>query len=98
MGRAQRPVIPVIGYLSVARESAVTNLTTAFRKGLAEVGYIEGRNVQILFRWAETQYDRLSALAADLVRCHRLLFAEARRISSSPLRDRIRKAESTGAC
>jgi putative tryptophan/tyrosine transport system substrate-binding protein len=66
--RAQQPAMPVIGYLSVARERAIEHLTAAFRKGLAEQGYVEGRNVEILYRWAETQFDRLPALAADLVR------------------------------
>jgi putative tryptophan/tyrosine transport system substrate-binding protein len=60
--------MPVVGYLSGARENAIEALTAKFRQGLGEQGFVEGRNVTILYRWAETQYDRLPALAADLVR------------------------------
>jgi len=65
--RAQQPSIPVIGFLSFrsANESASTE--AAFREGLSEIGYSEGRSVHIAFRWAEGQKDRLPALAADLV-------------------------------
>jgi putative tryptophan/tyrosine transport system substrate-binding protein len=66
--RAQPLNVPVIGYLDSGTESGKVPLTTAFRRGLGEQGYIEGRNVEILYRWVETQYDRLPALAADLVR------------------------------
>ena len=65
--RAEQPAIPVIGFLSFrsANESAASE--AAFRQGLSEIGYAEGRNVHIAFRWAEGQSDRLPALAADLV-------------------------------
>ena len=66
--RAQQPM-PVIGWLSVG--SPVSDSTvrlSPFRRGLDETGYIEGQNVAIEYRWAEGQYDRLPALAADLVR------------------------------
>ena len=65
--RAQQPSIPVIGFLSFrsANESAGTE--AAFREGLSEIGYSEGRNVHIAFRWAEGQTERLPGLAADLV-------------------------------
>jgi putative tryptophan/tyrosine transport system substrate-binding protein len=65
--RAEQPAIPVIGFLSFrsANESAASE--SAFRQGLSEIGYAEGRNVHIAFRWAEGQSDRLPALAADLV-------------------------------
>jgi putative ABC transport system substrate-binding protein len=66
--RAQRPAMPVIGYLSARSPGNSGHLLTAFRQGLNEVGYIEGRNVAIEYRWAEEQNDRLPALAADLVR------------------------------
>jgi putative ABC transport system substrate-binding protein len=63
--RAQQPVI---GFLSARPPGIDVRLVAAFRKGLAETGYVEGRNVAIEYRWAEGQYDRLSGLAADLVR------------------------------
>src|SRR4051812_4185134 len=66
--RAQQPTMPAIGYLSSNRLEAVRDNVAAFRQGLNENGYFEHRNVAIEFRWAEDQYDRLPALAADLVR------------------------------
>jgi putative ABC transport system substrate-binding protein len=65
--RAQ-PAIPVIGFLSSLTPSDAPSVMPAFRLGLAETGYVEGRNVTIEYRWAAGQYDRLGALAADLVR------------------------------
>jgi putative ABC transport system substrate-binding protein len=65
--RAQQPVVPVIGWLSAGTESALRLPSAAFHQGLGELGYVEGRNVEILYRWAETRYDQLRALAADLV-------------------------------
>jgi putative ABC transport system substrate-binding protein len=65
--RAQQPAIPVIGWLSSASPSAFAERVVAFRQGLREAGYIEGENVHIAFRWAEGRYDRLPALAAELV-------------------------------
>jgi putative tryptophan/tyrosine transport system substrate-binding protein len=68
--RAQQPAIPVIGILSLGTESpgGPFNNTAAFHQGLGELGYIEGRNVEILYRWAEFRNDRFPALAEDLVR------------------------------
>jgi putative tryptophan/tyrosine transport system substrate-binding protein len=66
--RAQQPPMPVIGFLHVGSPDALSHLVTAFRQGLKEVGYFEGQNVAIEFRWAEGHYERLPALAADLVR------------------------------
>ena len=58
---------PTIGVLGSSTAKAYTPLTTAFRQGLNEAGFIEGRNVAIEYRWAEGNYDRVPALAADLV-------------------------------
>jgi putative ABC transport system substrate-binding protein len=65
--RAQQRSVPVIGYLDAGSESARAPLTAAFHRGLGEQGYIEGRNVEVLYRWADSRYDRLPALAAELV-------------------------------
>jgi putative ABC transport system substrate-binding protein len=59
---------PVMGYLNSRSREGDTALLTAFHQGLNETGYVEGQNVAIEYRWAEFQYDRLPALAADLVR------------------------------
>jgi putative tryptophan/tyrosine transport system substrate-binding protein len=65
---AQQPAIPVIGFLHSGSRESVSQDVPNFRQGLDETGFVEGRNVAIEYRWADGQYDRLSALAADLVR------------------------------
>jgi putative ABC transport system substrate-binding protein len=66
--RAQQPALPVIEFLSSASPGPYAPFVSAFHKGLEEVSYVEGQNVAIEYRWAEGQYGRLSAMAADLVR------------------------------
>src|SRR5262245_61903642 len=68
VARAQQPATPVVGFLRPGSPDPNAHLVTAFRKGLAETGYVEGRNVVIEFRWAHNESDRLPELAADLVR------------------------------
>ena len=65
--RAQPRNVAVIGYLDAGSESARAPFTAAFHRGLGERGYFEGRNVEIVYRWAGSRYDQLPALAADLV-------------------------------
>src|SRR5438105_2330933 len=65
--RAQ-PTIPVVGFLAAGSPKADERLAAAFFKGLGETGYENGKNVQIEYRWAENQYQRLPSMAADLVR------------------------------
>ena len=60
--------IPVIGYLYSGFPESAATLLSAFRKGLSDIGYIEGQNVAVEYRWAENHYDRVPELAADLVR------------------------------
>ena len=65
--RAQQPAMPVIGFLSAVSEAQTLHLVTAFGRGLGETGYTDGRNVVIDYRFADGQYDRLPALAAEMV-------------------------------
>jgi len=66
--RAQQPATPIIGVLNSRSLGEDARLLTAYRKGLSELGYVDGQNLTIEYRWAEGQYDRLPALAVELVR------------------------------
>ena len=68
VARAQQPATPVIGLLGTASPDKFVPFVDGFRHGLKRSGYVEGENVAIEYRWAEGDYDRLPALAADLVR------------------------------
>jgi putative tryptophan/tyrosine transport system substrate-binding protein len=65
---AQESSMQVVGFLSGRSPSESASAVGAFRQGLGQIGFFEGKNVIIEYRWAEGQYDRLSALAAELVR------------------------------
>src|SRR5690242_1090820 len=65
--RAQKPANPVIGFLHSGSPGPFATYVAAFREGLAQMGYVEGRNIGIQYRWAEGHTDRLPGLAAELV-------------------------------
>src|SRR5262245_38700931 len=68
VARTQQPAMPVIGFLHSQPPDALASRMDAFRRGLRDMGYVEGENVAIDYRWADNQIDRLPALAAELVR------------------------------
>jgi putative ABC transport system substrate-binding protein len=66
--RAQQPALPVIGFVNSASSDGYAPMVAAFHQGLRETGYVDGRNVAIEYRWANGQYDRVPAMAAELAR------------------------------
>ena len=67
MAHAQQPILPVVGYLSTGSpEADATPFLAAFRKGLGEMSFVEGKNVVIEYRWANFRYEQLSAMATEL--------------------------------
>jgi putative tryptophan/tyrosine transport system substrate-binding protein len=66
--RAQQRQVPAIGYLSVQTEATDRALLAAYRRGLGEQGYVEGRNIEILYRYADARADRFQRFAEDLAR------------------------------
>ena len=67
VARAQQPIAPVIGFLGPGSAQSDASRVTGFRQGLSEAGLVEGRNFTIEYRWADSHYDRLPALATELV-------------------------------
>ena len=67
VARAQQPAMPVVGFISGSTAAERVAVLTAFRRGLKEIGYVEGQNVTIEYRYAEGQYDRMPTLLADLI-------------------------------
>src|SRR6516165_1373741 len=88
--RAQQTAMPVIGFLGSTSAGPDAYLIAAFRQGLSESGYVEGRNVAIEYRWAEGQYDRLPAMVADLIRHQPIVIA-----ANSPAPVRAARAATT---
>src|ERR687887_1062509 len=65
--RTQQPAMPVVGYLSSLGQAISVRFDAAFRRGLSDVGYLEGQNVSVEYRWITDRYDALPAMAANLV-------------------------------
>jgi putative tryptophan/tyrosine transport system substrate-binding protein len=81
-----QPAMSVVGFLGSSSSSDRGRLVTAFRQGLREIGYVDGQNVAIEYRWAQDQYDRLPELAADLARRQVAVIAAHDTLSAQPAR------------
>ena len=88
--RAQQPAMPVVGFLRSTPAEPFAHIVVAFRQGLSETGFVEGQNVVIEQRWADNQLDRLSGLAADLVRRHAAVI-----VGNAPAVEAVRRAAAT---
>jgi hypothetical protein len=96
--RAQQARMPLVGFLIVGSPEAQTAVVTAFRRGLNDAGYVEGRNVAIETRFAEDQFDRLPAMVADLIRRRVTVIATAGGLAPPLLpRRRPRQSQSSSA-
>ena len=93
--RAQQKAMQVIGVLGTGSPSVSSGPILAFRQGLSEAGYVEGQNLAIEYRWAEGNYDRLPALAADLVGRKVDLIMASSRLRHSPRKARPRRSRSS---
>ena len=84
VARAQQSTLPVVGFLNSASADGYSSMAAAFKRGLKEAGYVEVQNVTIEYRWADNQYERLPALAAELVNLRvNVIFANSPSISAA---------------
>src|SRR6516165_76897 len=95
VARARQGAMPGIGFLQTIAPGATAHMTAAFHRGLKEVGYVEGQNVEVVYRYADGQYDRLPSLVADLVRRQVALIGALARLPRRRLRQQPRRYRSS---